>query len=66
MVGGEGYLPTLGGGGTSPPVRIGRQNSIACACYVAVGMPLAFTQEDFLVHTEIHRLRYRKQMGSIH
>ena len=30
-----------------PPVR--RQSSIASTCYVADGMPLAFTQEDFLV-----------------
>ena len=33
-----------GGGGGTP-----NQNSIACTCYVAGGMPLAFTQEDFLV-----------------
>ena len=26
------------------------QNSIACTCYAAGGMPLAFTQEDFLVY----------------
>ena len=30
-----------------PPVR--RQISIESTCYVAGGMPLAFTQEDFLV-----------------
>ena len=39
----------MGGGstlGTPPPIR---QNSIASTCYPAVGMPLAFTQEDFLV-----------------
>ena len=30
-----------------PPVR--RQSSIASTYYVAGGMPLAFTQEDFLV-----------------
>ena len=32
--------------GTPPPIR---QSSIASTCYVAGGMPLAFTQEDFLV-----------------
>ena len=31
-----------------PPVR--RQISIASSCYVVNGMPLAFTQENFLVH----------------
>ena len=30
-----------------PPIR---QSSIANTCYVAGGMPLAFTQENFLVH----------------
>ena len=34
----------LGGGGT--PNR-----NIACTCYAAGGMPIAFTQEDFLVLT---------------
>ena len=33
-------------GGTQPPIR---QSSIASTCYAAGGMPLAFTQEDFLV-----------------
>ena len=32
--------------GYPPPIR---QSSIASTCYVAGGMPLAFTQEDFLV-----------------
>ena len=49
-----GYLPwqggTLWGGGVPTfPCR----NSIACACYAAGGMPLAFTQEDFLVICKI-------------
>ena len=35
-----------------PPVR--RQSSIASICYAASGMPLAFTQEDFLVLYIIH------------
>ena len=47
-----------GGGEGVPPNQIRSDprmegtpywNSIACACYVAGGMPLAFTQEDFLV-----------------
>ena len=33
-----------GGGGSTP-----NWNSIACTCYAAGGMPLAFTQEDFLL-----------------
>ena len=31
-----------------PPIR--RQSSLASTCYVEGGMPLTFTQEDFLVH----------------
>ena len=34
--------------GVPPPPQI-RQSSIASTCYAAGGMPLAFTQEDFLV-----------------
>ena len=41
---GTGYPPTWDG--VPPP----RQISIASCCYTAGGMPLAFTQEDFLVH----------------
>ena len=37
-----------GDGGYTPPPPI-RQSSIASTCYAAGGMPLAFTQEDFLV-----------------
>ena len=33
--------------GTLSPIR--RQSSVASTCYAAGGMPLAFTQEDFLV-----------------
>ena len=46
--------PGLDGGtslsrtGCVPP-PVGRQSSIASICYVTGGMPLAFTQEDFLV-----------------
>ena len=32
-----------------PPHPLIRQSSIASTCYAAGGMPLAFTQEDFLV-----------------
>ena len=47
MVGGT---PVLDGGYPGyPPIR---QNSIASTCYPAGGMPLAFTQEDFLVYSE--------------
>ena len=38
-----GQIPGWGVGGTP------YWNSIACACYAAGGMPLAFTHEDFLV-----------------
>ena len=40
-------LPRSRQGGGDSPIR--RQSSIACTCYVAGGVPLAFTQEDFLV-----------------
>ena len=41
-------LPPSAGWGT-PPVR--RQISIASTCYTAGGVPLAFTQEDFLLNS---------------
>ena len=46
---GRGVPPSQvqGGGGDGNPNR----NNIACTCYVAGRMPLAFTQEDFLVFT---------------
>ena len=37
------------GSGTTPPPPVRRQSSIVSTRYVAGGMPLAFTQEDFLV-----------------
>ena len=51
---GEGVSPSQvgeGGEGGGTPSQVGYplQNSIACTCYVAGCMPLAFTQEDFLV-----------------
>ena len=58
MVGGHpGYpQPGLDGGGVPPTTKTGwgtpppiKQSSIASTCYAASGMPLAFTQEDFLV-----------------
>ena len=52
-----------GGGGPHPPTGWGwypnprsgwrgtpNRKSIACTCYMAGGMPLAFMQDDFLVH----------------
>ena len=41
----------IGWGGGTP-----NRNSIVCTCYAAGGMPLAFTQEDFLVFTYLHCL----------
>ena len=48
--------PNLGRGITHPDLSPGQEevgtpnwNNIACTCYAAGGMPLAFTQEDFLV-----------------
>ena len=50
MVGGyPGYPLVRSGWGTPPPIR---QSSIASTCYTAGGMPVAFTQEDFLVVTK--------------
>ena len=42
--------PSLDGVPPLPPIR---QSSIASTCYAAVGMPLAFTQEDILISTDI-------------
>ena len=41
------HPPTWTWMGGCPPTP--HRNNIACTCYAAVGMPLAFTQEDFLV-----------------
>ena len=43
---GMGYPSAQTWDGVPPPTR---QSSIAITCYAAGGMPLAFTQEDFLV-----------------
>ena len=50
-------VPPLGlDWGTPPPIR--RQNSRVSTCYAAGGMPLAFTQEDFLVYkAELERIQ---------
>ena len=56
---GMGYPQSRTGWGTPPPIQdwmgtphpIRRQSSIANTRYVAGGMPLEFTQEDFLVNT---------------
>ena len=51
----DGGYPLPRRGGTPHPVQIlgwggtPYRSSIACTCYTAVGMPLAFTQDDFLV-----------------
>ena len=45
---GQWGVPHVTDGGT-PPIR--RQSSRASTCYTAGGMPLAFTQENFLVFT---------------
>ena len=43
---------TRSGCGNPPPNQVWiRQSSIASTCYAAGGVPLAFTQEDFLVFT---------------
>ena len=44
-------LPPLGRGYPSPPTggTSPHQTSTVCTCYAAGGVPLAFTQEDFLV-----------------
>ena len=53
-----GVPPTMTGWGTPhhdwigyPPIR---QSSIVSTCYMVGGMPLAFTQEDFLVWEFFH------------
>ena len=54
--------PQLAGWGTPPPIRVQVRlggggtpnwNSTTCTCYVAGGVPHAFTQEDFLVSSRI-------------
>ena len=51
-------VPGVDGGGctrgTPPTPTPIRQSSIASTCYPAGGMPLAFTQEDFLVCKSFH------------
>ena len=62
---GGGYPRSGLWGGTlgTPPFR---QNSIVSTCYPAGGMPLAFTQEDFLVfHSEITSCYYCLQLVHI-
>ena len=46
-------VPPLSRTGWGTPSPIGRQSSIASTCYTAGGMPLAFTQEDFLVMSDL-------------
>ena len=40
--------------GVTPPLPTHRDSSIASTCYAAGGMPLAFTQEDFLVFLSLY------------
>ena len=40
-------------GGPLPPPLLRGQNSRATTCYAACSMPLAFTQEDFLVSVKV-------------
>ena len=61
LPGQDGGYPLSAGWGYPPPIQVPsqdgggevtpNQNNIACICYAAGGMPLAFTQEDFLVWT---------------
>ena len=48
--------------GVPPPTPI-RQSSIASTCYLAGGMPLAFTQEDFLGH---HKIKFYILRQNLH
>ena len=57
--------PTRTGRGT--PIQPIRQSSIAGTCYAAGGMPLVFTQEDFLVFELISlEIVVERYMNSIH
>ena len=51
------HPPTRTEWGTPPP-PIRRQSSIANTCYAAGGMPLALTQEDFLVLFNLYFLPF--------
>ena len=51
--------------GTPPPPPHGRQSSRASTCYVAGSMPLAFTQEDFIVF-KVHSYFHVKQKVLVH
>ena len=44
-----------------PPIR---QSSIGSTCYAAGSMPLAFTQEDFLVCENISKKKLRRTFGA--
>ena len=57
----DGVPPTRDWMGTPPSTR---QSSTASTCYAAGGMPLAFTQEDFLVDI-IMITYYNKRMTKI-
>ena len=52
---------TRTGWGTPPPPI--RQSSIASTCYAAGGMPLAFTQEDFLVTNFFWKITFQNKQS---
>ena len=60
-------FPGTGGGVPFPRSRWGvpHQTSTACTCYAAGSMPLAFTQEDFLVGEIISDKPFPKTFGFI-
>ena len=47
----DGVIPHPGLDGVTPPLPVGGLIRKASTCYTAGVVPLAFTQEDFLVHT---------------
>ena len=61
------FLPPCQGlDGEPPPPPVRRQSSKASICYAAGGMPLAFTQDDFLVYRNVHTgLRQGRNQNSV-
>ena len=47
------------------PPRPPSRSSIACTCYAVVGMPLVFTQEDFLVSIVFNEINIASAMASL-
>ena len=48
-----------------PSSPIERQSSIASTCYMAGGMPRAFTQGDFLLRYEVYSMLTKDQLDHI-